>query len=415
VAACFSELALSVLYVTQNGITDHIGQSQIAPYVLGLADLGYQIHVLSAEKNEKRELVEKYESLFNKAGIRWTRILYRRRPKVIGPLITQWQLRQTAHRTVEVENIRLVHCRSHPAALIGYYLKKRYGIKFIFDFRDFYADGGLLKTRGLMRLAYSRMKQLEGPMIQVADKVICLTERAKSVLSGWYFSNDPEAGKRFQIIPCCADFNHFNPALVTKQASAGVRQKLGLAPDQTVLLYLGSLGPDYLLQQMMLLFRQLLTIRPSAKFLVVCNEGHDLVVKECVQQGMDPACVVVRSATREEVPTFISLADFSVVFIRADITKAGCSPTKLAELFAMNVPVIANTGVGDLDTILDLDQNGSVIVKDFLESTLAQAIEALLNHQKNGLVAIRENSTDFDLPSGVKKYASVYSELLGAT
>ena len=38
------------LYLTQDGITDHIGQAQIAPYILGLAQFGHDIHVVSAEK-----------------------------------------------------------------------------------------------------------------------------------------------------------------------------------------------------------------------------------------------------------------------------------------------------------------------------------------------------------------------------
>ena len=70
------------------------------------------------------------------------------------------------------------------------------------------------------------------------------------------------------------------------------------------------------------------------------------------------------------MPSLIALADLSVVFIRADISKAGCSPTKLAELFACNVPVIANTGVGDMDAIIDPHRNGSVIVKDFSDESL---------------------------------------------
>ena len=40
---------MTVLYITQNGVADHIGQSQVAPYVLGLAREGHRIHLLSSE------------------------------------------------------------------------------------------------------------------------------------------------------------------------------------------------------------------------------------------------------------------------------------------------------------------------------------------------------------------------------
>jgi glycosyltransferase involved in cell wall biosynthesis len=100
----------------------------------------------------------------------------------------------------------------------------------------------------------------------------------------------------------------------------------------------------------------------------------------------------------------------SVIFIRADVSKAGCSPTKLAELFACGVPVIANSGVGDLDRIIDPQKNGSVLVKDFSDGSLGAAVEKLL--ALNGSVDIRENSREFDLEEGIARYAEVYSELL---
>ena len=41
---------MTILYITEDGITDHIGRAQVAPYLLGLARLGFDIHILSAEK-----------------------------------------------------------------------------------------------------------------------------------------------------------------------------------------------------------------------------------------------------------------------------------------------------------------------------------------------------------------------------
>lgn len=402
---------MSVLYITQNGICDHIGQSQVAPYVLGLAAQGHRIHVLSAEKPGQEALVARYQALFSAAGIRWTRVPYRNAPKVLGPLWTQWQLERAARRIVRTEGIRAVHCRSFPAALIGHRLKRALGVDYVFDFRDFYADGGLTKGSKLLRPLYQRMKRLEGPMIQQAAQIVCLTERARDLLIDWYLPNVPDAANRFTVIPCCADFTHFDPANVSSQRVAEVGQRLGLAPGQTVLLYLGSLGPDYLLPQMIALFRQLVLQRPDARFLFVSNNGQDLVEAECRAQGVDPTRIVFTSAPRDEVPGLISLATLSVVFIRADLSKAGCSPTKLAELFAMNVPVIANAGVGDLDKIVDPQRNGSALVHNCFDPELAQAIAQVLEIREKHPVNIRENSIEFDLPAGVTGYAQAYRKL----
>lgn len=402
---------MSVLYITQNGICDHIGQSQVAPYVLGLAAQGHGIHVLSAEKPGQDALVARYQALFDAAGVRWTRVPYRNTPKVIGPFLTQWRLERAARRIVRSEGIRAVHCRSFPAALIGYRLKQRFGTRYLFDFRDFYADGGLTKGAALLRPLYRRMKRMEGPMIREAARVVTLTERARDILVDWYLGDVPGAAARFAVIPCCADFTHFDPAKVEDERLAAARARLGLAEGQTVLLYLGSLGPDYLLPQMLALFAELVKQRADARFLFVSNNGQELFAAECAAQGIDPERIQFTSAPRDEVPVLIALATLSVVFIRADLSKAGCSPTKLAELFAMNVPAVVNTGVGDLDRIVSPERNGSALVADFTPAELGRAIAEVLDLREKGSVAIRGNSSEFDLPAGVATYARVYREL----
>ncbi|MBE0623741.1 MAG: glycosyltransferase [Burkholderiales bacterium] len=403
---------MTVLYMTQNGVTDHIGRSQVAPYVLSLARQGFRLHVLSAEKPGQDTLIDKYQQLFDDVGILWTRVRYRNKPQLVGQAFTQVAMRLAAHRIVRQEGIRLIHCRSFPPAVIGHGLKRALGVKYIFDFRDFYVDGGLENRRGLARLAFRRLKRLEGPMIRDADKVVCLTDRAREVLSGWYLSDVHQPERRFRVIPCCADFTHFDAARLTAADLARAREKAGLQPGEFVLLYLGSLGPDYLLPQMVALFRQVLTVQSRARFLFASNNGKELVEAECDAQGVARDAVRFLSADREEIPALIALADLSVVFIRAARSKAGCSPAKLAELFACNVPVIANTGVGDLDNIISLQRNGSVIVHDFSEETLRAAVQQVIRFNETSTVSIRENSREFALEEGVARYAAVYRELL---
>ncbi|MFM5895783.1 MAG: glycosyltransferase [Novosphingobium sp.] len=402
---------MSVLYITQNGIADHIGQSQVAPYIMGLARQGHRIHLLSAEKAGRDEVIARYQKLFDACGIAWTRVRYHSSPKVIGPLRTQWLMERAARRIVAAEGITAVHCRSYPAALIGRRLKRRFRIKYLYDFRDFYADGGLTKGSLLLRPLYRRMKQLEGPMIREADRIVCLTRRARDLLIDWYLADEPAPVERFQIIPCCADFALFDPAKVEAKSLDQIRAKLGLAPGQTVLLYLGSLGPDYLLPQMMDLFGELTKLRSDARFLFVSNNGRELVEAQCATKGIDPARIIFTSAERSEVPAHIALATLSVVFIRADLSKAGCSPTKLAELFAMNVPVVANCGVGDMDSIIAPERNGSALVTEFATASLRDAIVKVLGLREEGQIDIRRSSAEFDLPQGVAAYAKVYREL----
>ncbi len=73
--------------------------------------------------------------------------------------------------------------------------------------------------------------------------------------------------------------------------------------------------------------------------------------------------------------------------------------------------MIANTGVGDLDAIIDLARNGSVIVKDFRPETLRPALETILSLPANHREKIRSQSSGFSLDEAHRRYASVYAAL----
>jgi glycosyltransferase involved in cell wall biosynthesis len=319
-------------------------------------------------------------------------------------------MRAAARRIVRSEGVRVIHCRSVPAALIGWELSRRSRVKFIYDFRDFYADGGLVKERGLRRAMSHGLKRVEGPMIRAAAKVVCLTDKARSILAEWYLADNPDALERFEVVPCCADFRHFDPGLVSEADRAAARSMVGVHEGDFVLMYLGSLGADYLLDRMMALFVQLTKDRPNARFVFIANSGADLVEAARAAHGVPRERLAFVSVDRDQAPAFLTMAHASVVFIRADLSKAGCSPTKLAELFACGVPVIANRGVGDMDRIIDPETNGSVLVSDLSDDSLRDAVRRLLSIHR--IVPIRENSRQFDLPAGVARYASVYSQLL---
>ncbi|MES2504241.1 MAG: glycosyltransferase [Myxococcota bacterium] len=393
-----------VLYITQNGIADHIGRSQIAPYLIGLARSGQKIHILSAEKALNRGLIESYETIFKQADIEWTRVAYRNSLRVVHPILTQLCLFWAAVRIVRRNAIAWVHCRSHPAALIGFLIKFLCRKPYVFDFRDFYVDCGREQFSGIRGLIYLGLARLEEPMLKQATCVVCLTERAKSIL-------ESKGVKNLFVIPCCADFEHFDIQRVSQTELIRARQNIDLSEDDFVMLYLGSLGFDYLLTEMLMLFKQLCMIKDDAKLLFVSNNGEQLVRAALPQYDIADSDVRFVMATREQIPAFMAMARLSVVFIRPTLSKAGCSPTKLAELFAANIPVIANAGVGDLDRIIDLDSNGSTLVANFSNHSLKTAILRVLELQSITPVNIRENMREFDLEEGIRRYLRVYRQM----
>ncbi|KQN22944.1 hypothetical protein ASE86_14295 [Sphingomonas sp. Leaf33] len=400
---------LDVLYLTHNGITDHIGQSQIAPYCLALAALGYRIHIVSAEKPGRDDMIRRYRDAFDACGIEWSFVTYHNSPPVLSQLYDVIQMRRLAMAIAERQRPTLVHCRSYLPIEIGQAIKRRTGAKLLIDFRHFWVEAGLEDSR--YKFVYRAFKRREPSYFAAADHVVTLTKRAADVLQNWYPS--AEGDDHYTVIPCCADFDHFDLDKVDGRAIAALRQRLGFTDANTVLIYLGSIGPVYLVDKMMLLFKQMHDADPNARFLFVSNNGEDEVHAIRARFGIPEDAIRFVTAWRDEVPAYLALSDLSVIFIRANLTLAGCSPTKLAELMAANIPVIANSGVGDLDTILSPDRNGSVVIDDFEPATMRAALDIVLGLSEDRRHAIREASRDYSLEAGVARYESVYRRLVG--
>ena len=147
------------------------------------------------------------------------------------------------------------------------------------------------------------------------------------------------------VIPTCVDLELFDPAKVSDEAKFKLRNKLGIKEGDFVLLYLGSLGTWYMMKEMMVFFEQLKEEKPAAKFLIVTQDHFDL---SCFRLRES---IIVSSASRLEVPLFISLASASITFIKPTFSKKASSATKFGEILAMNIPIFINAGWGDVELI----------------------------------------------------------------
>jgi glycosyltransferase involved in cell wall biosynthesis len=400
---------MSILYITHDGLTDHIGQSQVLPYLLELAARGFSITVVSAEKKDKSRELKDLEPRLRSAGIGWSHITYHNRPPLVSTAFDLLKMYRIARSMVRAGNIAVMHCRGFLPTFVGVLIKRGFKVPVIFDFRDFWADRRLLHP-GPYKFVYRFIKRREGWLVRNADHVVTLTEKARAILQDNYLEADGrDSDGRFTVIPTCADFSHFDTTRISAAERAAIREKLGIGADETVLGYLGTIHPDYVPESMFLAFRQLQRLEPKSRFLFVSLTAREEILRFARACGVDERSVIVIAASRAEVPRYLAVFDLSVVFVRPDATTAGVSPTKLHELFACNVPVLANAGVGDLDRIVKPEVNDSVLVHDFSEATLASAIRRLMKIVRSPERRGREGSRGFSLDEGVRSYHSVYA------
>ena len=90
------------------------------------------------------------------------------------------------------------------------------------------------------------------------------------------------------------------------------------------------------------------------------------------------------------------------------------SPTKHGEIMAMGIPVIANSGVGDVKEIVE-KYNSGYVLDGFTENEMEAVVNKMNNNEiKFDAQQIRDGAKDFySLPKTVATYAAVYQKVLG--
>jgi glycosyltransferase involved in cell wall biosynthesis len=353
-----------VLFVSYNGLIEPLGPTQILPYVRALAKT-FELAVLSFEKpvrspeRDARDTAATAALLLTE-GIAWIRLKYHKRPSLPATLfdIASGVLRiLREHRRRPFD---LLHARGHVAAAIACGAKKWTGVPVLFDIRGLnaeeYVDAGLWMAGGF---PYRLTKRVERWMLREADGIVTLTEAVRPILRTFPGLNERASLPPWSVIPTCVDIDHF---AFDAQGRERVRACLGIG-DRPVLVYSGSVGTWYLLDEMLDFYTAARERWPGLFFLALVNRSPETVAAALGARGVPAADYAVTWARHDEVPAYLSAADAAVAFIRPSLSKQSSSPTKYAEYLSCGLPFAANSGVGDVAMLLQ-DSDAGVLVSD---------------------------------------------------
>lgn len=221
---------LKVLFLSYDGLTDQLGQSQILPYIIGLTERGNRFSIISFEKPE---LYAKHGRAMHKycedAQISWHPLMYNKRPPILSTIRDMRKMYRLAKKLHGDIGFDLVHARSYPPAIVAAELKKAKGLPFVFDMRGFYADervdGKIWNLNNpIYRYIYAYFKRKERLLIREASSIVILTHAGKTEVSSWldaelkrvqnpdYYTSDLEDhyAEKIVVIPCMVDTNHFD-------------------------------------------------------------------------------------------------------------------------------------------------------------------------------------------------------------
>ena len=401
---------LNTLFISYDGMTDSLGQSQVIPYLIGLSKNGFAISIISCEKEAA---FKKNEALISKLlqanFIDWHPLIYTKQPPVLSTL---WDIKKIRAKVIELhraKNFVLVHCRSYITSLVGVAFCKKNSIPFVFDMRGFWADerveGKIWNLKNpLFALIYNFFKRKEIDFVNHAAAIVSLTHAGKREIQSWKI--DSEKRDRIYVIPCSADFELFQ--IKSKEQKHEARKRIGLLDTDFVLTYLGSLGTCYLLGEMLDFFLIIKNYIPESKFYFITNDNPQLIRSKAVEKGILESDIIIESAQRNEVHEKLAASDWGISFIQPSFSKTASSPTKMGEMLAMGIPLVVNNKVGDVEEICKQTQGG-VCLSQFSNPEYVTIVKRIIEKKVYDAYAVRKDSyAIYGLEHAIRTYTTIY-------
>lgn len=401
-----------VLYITYDGLLDQLGQSQILPYLYKLARKNHHLHIVSFEKSIYTEAeIESLKSNLENKNINWDFLRFTSSSKLHGKI---WDLIKFFLKVLRLaikDDFKFIHARGHVPAIIAFFGNFFSSIDYIFDFRGLWADERIDKgswdtSKYSHYLQYRAMKFLERKILEKAEHVVVLSEKVTSEI----ISISNNENKNITVIPCCADYEHFNFNESTNKNE--IKKNLGISLDSIVIGYIGSVGKMYRVDKLFEFFEICNIEHQNVEFLFITNDLKELsVIKDKCLSKLNISKLKSVSSHRNDVPRYLSIVDIGLSFIEPSYARQAASPTKLAEYFAMGIPVISSIGVGDTEKIIKLIKGGDIINHDNKDELLEAARNINKYKQFDSLSIRNESKKFFDLNHGVERYHMIYKKM----
>jgi len=386
-------MSTRVVYVSYDGALDPLGASQVVPYVLGLAEHGFRITLISFEKPERWRQAEfriATQRTLEAAGIRWRPLRYHKRPRLAGTVLDMVVGSRTILREAGRGSPVIVHCRGDVATAMARWVRLRSSSSLLYDVRGFFSDErvetGSWRRGSLLDRA---VRRAEAANLQSADAAVVLTRHGAEVLR----RRRPSL-RSLEVIPTCADVSVFKPRVPGQRAEFGM-------------VYAGSLGSWYMADEMVA-FARLATVTVPGRTLFLTPEPE-----EVRGRGATADWAEIRTVEPRAVAEWLRQATAMFFFIKPIPSKRASCPTKFAEGLACGLPVVCNRGIGDLDDIVEKEGVG-VLVDGFSEgaySAAARRLGGLLEDPGLSERCRRLAETRYSVDLGVNAYRELYAKM----
>jgi glycosyltransferase involved in cell wall biosynthesis len=345
------------IYICYWSLMDPLCQTQSLAYLLRLAARGERFALLTFEQPRFRLSAGKAAAVRQELagkGIYWYPLIYHKRYPLLATGFDCLMGVLTGAYAAWRHRPAVVHSRGSIPAAMALALQKLCGLKFLYD-----ADSRLSLeyaenahwSRG--SLSYRVTALVEAWARKAADGIIVLTEQLRRD-----FVQDFGVHSPIHVIPCCVDTSHF---CCDVSARSLRRRELGLG-DEKLFVYVGKIGPRYLVAETFEFLRRARETLRDARLLILSGDQPGRFEAIAEGLGIGRGAYFVRRAGHQDVPSWLAAADAGLALIRTAECERGSSPIKIAEYLASGLPVVVTDGIGDFSSRI-AQENVGVVVK----------------------------------------------------
>lgn len=393
-----------LLFICWDGPQVNYLEGLFLPIFAGLRN-SYEIYVLQFSWANTEKVLH-LERVCHAAGVKYTHFDIQRKPHpLVGSLFTIYKGSNFIRKFVRQHSIDIIMPRStFPAAMTLRALKEQKKVKMVFD-----ADGLPLEERvDFSRLnpsgiQYKLLKSIESKAIEQADVVITRTNAAIEYLT----RNKPVLRDKFFTVSNGRDIDFFSDS----SQRESIRNLLGIANDALVLVYAGSLGPQYCVAEMLQVYHEVSVLNSNTYFFILTgNQGY---LSESGLLDTENDNLIIKTVPFQKVPAYLAAADVALAIRQPTFSMKGVAPIKIGEYLLTKLPVVASAGIGDTEEILE-DEASCFVLKDHEQDSLkAAATWAVDVYDKSNIkeearaLGIRE----FSLEKSIESYKIALSQL----
>lgn len=393
----------NILFITRNGLLEPLGQSQILSYLVPLSRF-FSINIISFEKNndvDNKEHLNSIKKICLDNNIDWKPLTYRKTLRSLGVLVGLLELLFLALKICNIKQINAVHARSYFPAFIALAIYRIKKIPFIFDMRALWPEelieAGRLKENSI---SWKLIKKFEKKCLKKSFAVVSLTHSAVEHLDKVHL--DILIKQKASVIPTCANLERF----MLKDSK--------FSQENITISCVGSmLSGWFKIDILKTVVDYLLTNYSSINFEFLTRDNKEELLLKIDEENKWTNRISIESVLFKDMAERLSKHDGSVFFFTANISKLGSAPTRMAEILGTGIPVLTNSGVGDVDKIVIENKVGELLNSDN-EVDIKKACDNFIRLLKQDDIAKRCRATAeklFSLDVGVVNYKSIYNKI----